>query len=274
MKDDLERAVRLMKTAERVLFLTGAGMSADSGIPTFRDREGFWRRFPVYAGLGLRPEELATGTGFTRHPEKSWAFYEWRRRNAAANQPHAGYQIINSFLSRYDGFILTTNTDGYHLRSGTPPDRTYEIHGSMWRLQMVDGFPGTVWNNTTVPLCDLDETTMTVVPESMPRFRGSLLRPNILMFDDCWFVSSSDQICAMARFEEAPVDTVFLIGSDCGVPTNVVRAAEFRQRGARVICINPSPDCCGQYLKPDVHLLAGARDGLAALGQGLSLDVK
>ncbi len=240
-------------------------MSADSGIPTFRDREGFWNRFPVYAGLGLRPEELATGTGFKRHPETSWGFYEWRRRNAAQHTPHAGYDVINALLRRYDGFILTTNTDGYHLRSGAPSDKVYEIHGSMWRLQLVDAYMNTVWNNTDVPLCELDEQTMTVTTESMPRFQGNLLRPNILMFNDSWYVSNSDQICSMARFEEQPIDTVILIGSDCGVPTNVLRAAACQKQGAQVICINPSVDCCGEFLRPDVHLLVGAHAGLRAI---------
>ena len=105
MTADLKEAVRILERSTRVLFITGAGMSADSGIPTFRDREGFWNRFSAYKGLGLRPEQLATGTGFMQHPERSWGFYEWRRRNAAHNQPHAGYAVVNALLKRYDGFI-------------------------------------------------------------------------------------------------------------------------------------------------------------------------
>jgi NAD-dependent SIR2 family protein deacetylase len=91
MSTELERAVRLLERSKRILFLTGAGMSADSGLPTFRDRDGFWRNFPVYSRSGLRPEELAAGTEFMRRPERSWGFYEWRRRNAARNRPHEGY---------------------------------------------------------------------------------------------------------------------------------------------------------------------------------------
>lgn len=267
MRSDQENAIRILERSARILFLTGAGMSADSGIPTFRDREGFWNRFPVYQGLALRPEELATGTGFMRHPERSWGFYEWRRRNAANNQPHAGYATINALLKRYDGFILTTNTDGYHLRSGAPPERVYEVHGSMWRLQLVNGYVSTVWDNTDVPLCDLDKETMTVEIESMPRFQGNLLRPNILMFDDEWYVSNCEQMRNMAAFEAEPIDTVLLIGSDCGVPTNVLRAAAYQKQGSKVICINPSVDCCGGFMKPDVHLAVGARDGLRAIAE-------
>jgi NAD-dependent SIR2 family protein deacetylase len=265
MDDHLNEAIRIIESSTRIMFLTGAGMSADSGIPTFRDREGFWNRFPVYAALALRPEELATGTGFIQHPEQSWGFYEWRRRNAAQHQPHAGYDAINALMKRYDGFIFTTNTDGYHLRSGASPDKVYEVHGSMWRLQLVSGSTSPVWDNTEVPLCDLDERTMTVKPESMPRSHGSLLRPNILMFDDYWYVSNFEQIRDMAAFEEQPIDTVILVGSDCGVPTNVLRAAAYQKQDAKVICINPSADCCGGFLKPDVHLLVGAQDGLVAL---------
>ena len=135
----------------------------------------------------------------------------------------------------------------------------------MWRLQCIDGHRSFVWDNTNVPLCDLNEEPMLVSEGSMPRHGDRLLRPNILMFDDYWFVSNSDQICDMARFEEQPIDTVILIGSDCGVPTNVLRAAACQKHGAKVICINPSVGCCGGFLRPDIHLLVGARDGLTSL---------
>lgn len=265
MSIDLEKAVGILEKSTRVLFLTGAGMSADSGIPTFRDQDGFWRNFPIYQRSGLAPEELANATRFMRHPEQSWGFYEWRRRNAARNHPHAGYAVINALIQRYDGFVQTTNTDGYHLRSGISADRVYEIHGSMWRLQCLDGHRDLVWDNTQVPLCELDEESMLVAPESIPRFQEHQLRPNILMFGDCWYVPNTDQMHNIGKFLEHPLDAVLLIGSDCGVPTNVRFAAQYQRRGARVICINLSPDSCGGHLQPDVHLLARAEEGLTRL---------
>jgi hypothetical protein len=74
-----------------------------------------------------------------------------------------------------------------------------------------------------------------------------------------------EQMRNMATFEEQPTDTVILVGSDCGMPTNVLRAAAHQKQGSKVICINPSVVCCGGLLKPDVHLLVRARDGLVNL---------
>ena len=114
-----------------MLVLTSAGMSADSNIPTFRDKDGYWRNFPPFKERGLEAQDLASPWAFRNELPHAWAFYEWRRRNADENEPHAGYHVINCWMSDCDAFIHTTNTDGYHLRSGCATDRIKEVHGSM-----------------------------------------------------------------------------------------------------------------------------------------------
>lgn len=137
--DELRKLLERSKKTS--LFLTSAGMSADSGIPTFRDREGYWRNFPIFKEKGLQPQELASPGSFRMQAHHSWAFYEWRRRNARENTPHHGYQVINEMINNYFdlSFVHTTNTDGYHIISGLDSEKVMEVHGSMWRLQCMKG---------------------------------------------------------------------------------------------------------------------------------------
>ena len=104
----------MIHEAKRVVFLTSAGMSADSNIPTFRDKEGYWSNFPPFKEKGLEAQDLASPWAFRNELPHAWAFYEWRRRNAHENQPHTGYKIINQWIEERleDAFIHTTNTDG------------------------------------------------------------------------------------------------------------------------------------------------------------------
>jgi NAD-dependent SIR2 family protein deacetylase len=261
---DLETLIRFLKNSKKVLFLTGAGMSADSGIPTFRDKEGFLNNFPVYKNKNLNPKDLANGMKMLNDPEESWGFYEWRRRNSKKNSPHKGYFIINDLLNLFeDSFVKTTNTDGYHLRSGIPEDKIYEVHGSMWKLQFLKGEDNFTIGNFDVPLCDLDEKTMLVDKESIPKYNNSLLRPNILMFNDPFYVPNSKQLKKFYDFAQEKIDTVFLIGSDISISTNVLTAKRFQKSfDSKIICINPNPSCCGNILIPDLYINSNAKNAL------------
>jgi len=249
----------LIKSSKTCLFLTGAGMSADSNIPTFRDRDGYWRNFPVFKDKGLLPQELASPASFRKQPHHSWAFYEWRRRNARKNSPHRGYEVINRMVSSVfkDSFVHTTNTDGYHLISGLPADRVTEIHGSMWRLQCMKGSACGygVRHSTEVPLCKLDESTMSA--ENMPECPvcGDLLRPNILMFGDWDYIEHDTQLNNFEAFigSHKMIDLAFLIGSSSQIPTNDYIAKRLKSYGTKVITINPDPESARVCI-PDIFI--------------------
>jgi len=266
----VDRAAHLLAAARRPLVLTGAGMSAESGIPTFRDEGGYWRRFPPFARLGLAAQDLASPWAFHHHLAHAWAFYEWRRRNAAANVPHAGYTVIGRWLAERfpEGFIHTTNTDGYHLRAGADPTRLREVHGSMWRLQCLRPCAPVFWDEVRVPLCGLDEAAMEA--SELPRCPrcGGVARPHILMFGDGDYLSHLAQDAAWERFIAGGVDVVLLIGTSGAVPTNDRIAAALQQRGCRVVTINPDPTA-GGYVHPDVALHLKAGDALTALDRRL-----
>ncbi len=236
----LREVSRLIEKSRRPLFLTSAGMSADSNIPTFRDKDGYWKNFPPFKEKNLEAQDLASPWAFRNELPHAWAFYEWRRRNARANQPHEGYRVINKWLRRRDGFIHTTNTDGLHLRSGCRDDRILEVHGSMWRLQCLDVCTREFWEEHSVPLCDLDTATMTASNYPACKNCRGIARPHILMFGDGEYSGHPAQEKSFARFAQEPPDLAVLVGSSGAVPTNDYIALHFMERGTPVVNINPT----------------------------------
>ncbi|MBI5428358.1 MAG: iron dicitrate transport regulator FecR [Nitrospinae bacterium] len=239
----VKKAARLIKEARRALFLTSAGMSADSNIPTFRDKDGYWRNFPPFKKKGLEAQDLASPWAFRNELAHAWAFYEWRRRNARENRPHQGYEIVNRWITERfeEAFVHTTNTDGYHLRSGCPEDRVREVHGSLWRLQCLDACRGDFWEDLAVPLCQLNYDTMEASGFPLCRRCESIARPHILMFGDAEYVGHRWQDENFLKFLQKPADVVVLVGSSGAVPTNDYIALQLQERGARIININPDP---------------------------------
>src|SRR5262245_55560304 len=117
--------INAIRAAQRVVVLTGAGVSAESGIPTFRDAQtGLWSRF--------RPEELATPDAFRRNPQLVWDWYEWRRGLVARAEPNAGHRALAQMEALVPALtLITQNVDGLHQRAGS---RTViELHGNIWR---------------------------------------------------------------------------------------------------------------------------------------------
>ena len=234
----LQTSADLIKSSKRMLLLTSAGMSADSNIPTFRDKDGYWKNFPPFKEKNLEAQDLASPWAFRNVLPHAWAFYEWRRRNAHENKPHEGYHIINNWFERCQGFIHTTNTDGLHLRSGCNKEKILEVHGSMWRLQCLNTCTQQFWDNASVPLCELDNQTMRA--SNFPtciQCRG-IARPHILMFGDGEYTGHPEQEINFKNFLQEPVDLAILVGSSGAVPTNDYIALHLMQRGTAVININ------------------------------------
>src|ERR671938_1308489 len=123
----LAEVARALRSAEHVAVLTGAGISAESGIPTFRDAlTGLWARF--------RPEELATPEAFGRHPKLVWDWYAWRRALVANAQPNPGHIALAELERRVPRLTLVTqNVDGLHQRAGS--SRVIELHGNIMRAR-------------------------------------------------------------------------------------------------------------------------------------------
>ncbi len=140
LSDDFEIAVSSRFWVVRVLVLTGAGVSTESGIPTFRGRDGYWRN--------LDPTKLATPEAFARDPQLVWEWYHERRERIRNAQPNAAHEAIARLARHTDEFLLVTqNVDDLHARAGIPAERMVRIHGDIfvtrcsrcdWRAELCD----------------------------------------------------------------------------------------------------------------------------------------
>jgi len=155
--DDAVAAIR-QRRPKRVVAFTGAGVSAESGIPTFRGPGGLWQSF--------RPEDLATPEAFARDPDVVWQWYEWRRGLVRAAQPNAAHRAIARLP---DAIVVTQNVDGLHTRGGSRD--VIELHGSIFRVR-----------------CTREHTTrdaFEAFAEVPPRCEcGALLRPDVVWFGE------------------------------------------------------------------------------------------
>jgi len=161
-----DRLVATLQCASRVAVITGAGMSAESGVPTFRGAGGLWRSF--------RPEDLATPQAFARDPATVWTWYRWRQKLIADASPNAGHSALARIAAPRPGWrVLTQNIDGLHQRAGS--DAVVELHGSIWRTRCAScGQPG-----EDHPDRAADETA------PLPRCHcGALMRPDVVWFGE------------------------------------------------------------------------------------------
>lgn len=264
MTNEIEKVVDKILHSKRALFLTGAGMSADSGIPTYRDDDGFWKNCPAYQGKKISPEILSTEHSLYEKPELVWGFYEWKRRIIAEKEPHIGYQIINRWLREIfeKGFIRTMNVDGYHLRSGCDPNMIEEIHGSIWRVQCSNRkCSQTVVQNISVPWLDLNYQTMEAFPIPKCSLCGSSLRPNVLFFGDYNYKHDFMQTQNWVQFAKHQPDLVFIIGSSSQIAVNENLAFLFQKHGSAIVTINPNSSS-NEYLPADIYIALKAKDCL------------
>ena len=205
---DLEEVRRWIQSARHPCALTGAGISAESGIPTFRGAGGFWRQF--------RAEDLATPQAFARDPKLVWEWYDWRRRLVAEAQPNAGHRA----LAEAGIPIVTQNVDGLHVRAGSKD--VVEIHGSLWSVRCTGC--GQEEENRICPL-----------PDIPPRCHcGALLRPGVVWFGEGLEGHTWRRAEQMARAS----DLLLVIGTSAVVYPAASLAPLARESGARVIEIN------------------------------------
>jgi NAD-dependent deacetylase len=198
-----------------LLVLTGAGVSAESGVPTFRGPEGLWRSF--------RPEELATPEAFARDPRLVWEWYAWRRERIAPLAPNAAHEAIVGLERRGGEFLLATqNVDGLHALAGSR--LMVELHGSLWWMRCVGC--GRSEEDRRVPL-----------PELPPRCAacGALVRPDVV-----WFGESLPAAALEAAFAAAQrADVVLAIGTSSLVYPAAALPRVARAHGAFVVEVNP-----------------------------------
>ena len=212
-----DELVRFLRKAERVAVLTGAGVSQESGLRTFRDAQtGLW--------LQYKPTDLASPEAFARDPKLVWDWYAWRREAIKGVRPNPGHYALVDMAHHIPDFILITqNVDGLHRRAGSP--RVIELHGNLQRVKCFScGKQAEEWEDAQgdVPCCEAC---------------GGLLRPDVV-----WFGESLPRAELEAAVEAARTCHVFFsIGTSGIVQPAASLAFAAHNKGAVVVEINAEP---------------------------------
>ena len=207
-----------LRRANRVTVMTGAGVSAASGVPTFRGADGLWQRFRV--------EELATPEAFSRDPRLVWEWYDWRRQLIAACEPNAAHHVLADWSLRFPRFtLITQNVDGLHERSGAAG--VLRLHGSIWDVGCWRACASSPhrWRDDTVPY--------PAVPPPCPHCGGPL-RPGVV-----WFGEMLDADVMDASLAATECDVFFTIGTSAQVYPAAGLVDHARRHGALTVEVNP-----------------------------------
>lgn len=219
--------------ARSLTILTGAGISADSGVPTFRGADGLWHNF--------RAEDLATPEAFERNPRLVWEWYNWRRELIATKQPNPAHEAVAEMERRCQQFwLITQNVDGLHRAAGS--QKLSEIHGNIWMVRCTAC--GTIEENHDVPIA--------ILP--MCRRCKGLLRPHIVWFGEALFPSDLTR-CASAL---QSCEVLLVIGTSGIVSPAAGFAAMAKEAGAFVAEINLEPTPQSEMV--DLSLQGRAKD--------------
>ncbi|XP_024937486.1 NAD-dependent protein deacylase isoform X2 [Cephus cinctus] len=228
-----------LKTAKSILILTGSGISAESGVPTFRGSDGFWRTYQA--------QNLATPEAFAANPSLVWEFYEYRRQLCSKVQPNKAHEAIAAFenRARNEGksvTILTQNVDGLHQRASSK--NVLELHGSLYKTRCTKCKE--ILLNENIPICPAlegkgapDSKETSCIPrEQLPRCAtktcGSLLRPHIV-----WFGENLEEKVLVKAYEAVEnCDVCMVIGTSSIVYPAAMFAPQVAQRGVPVAEFN------------------------------------
>jgi|YNPBryunderm2012_1023409.scaffolds.fasta_scaffold07125_4 NAD-dependent deacetylase len=246
-EEAIARAAAVLKKATRVVAFTGAGVSAESGVPTFRGAGGLWEGHPV--------EQVATPEAFAADPLMVWRFYEQRRINLASKRPNPAHQVLARWQQRFASFVLTTqNVDSLHEDAGSMG--VLHLHGSIWRVRCLACHGE--WEDRTAPFPSL--------PPRCPC--GGMLRPAVVWFGEA--LPADVLEASVAACEGCEV--LLVVGTSAVVypAAGLVEVASWA--GATVIEVNPQPSALASLAEvalrgPAGELLPRLDAALAAGGQ-------
>ena len=214
------------KICIRVLVITGAGVSAESGIPTFRGKDGYWRN--------LDPTKLATPEAFARDPNLVWNWYCERRQRIRKAQPNPAHQAIANLALQADEFLLVTqNVDDLHLRAGLPPEKMVQIHGDIFM--------------TRCSRCEFRRYEQEQDGASLPKCPdcGALMRPGVV-----WFGEQLDlrKIGEVENFVTGgDCDLVIVAGTSALFGYIIDWALRARGQAGQLIEVNPEETSLSQF---------------------------
>jgi len=233
VRPEFSSAERVVRDARRLLIITGAGISAESGIPTFRDPNGWWKT--------RKPEDLATRAAFDNDPLEVWRWYELRREITLRAEPNAAHRALaRAEATGRRVAIVTQNVDDLHERAGS--HEILHVHGSIWQLKcMVDG---SVYEDRRVPL--------PVIPPRCPG--GHIARPNVVWWDEELDPEVTSRVGSLVN---ESFNVLLVVGTEATFGYIRRWALRAKSRGALLVEVNPriTP------LTPDVDVRIAADAG-------------
>ena len=219
----VDQVVEILQSAQRLFFITGAGMSADSGLPTYRGVAGLYNETDTEDGMSI--EQALSGSTFLSRPDLTWKYLAQIAKSAQSATFNRGHEIITAFESSFEAVtVLTQNVDGFHTLAGSSD--VIEIHGNIRKLH-----------------CTQCEHTIAIdkFPESMrpPRCEkcNAFMRPSIVLFDEMLPLDALERFSACMRTH---YDAVFTIGTSSVFPYIIEPVVLAKEAGIPTIEINPS----------------------------------
>ncbi|KAI0834539.1 DHS-like NAD/FAD-binding domain-containing protein [Hypoxylon sp. FL0890] len=277
-RTSIDEFKELLKSSNRVLALCGAGLSAASGLPTFRGAGGLWRNYD--------PTSLATPEAFSRDPALVWLFYAWRRHMALKAKPNRGHYALAELAKRRENFLcLTQNVDGLSPRSGHPESQLRLLHGSILDNKCFNECGYVDRNDLSDPVCpalapaaedyppdkklpllDSDVPVPHIKVEDLPHCpncKTALLRPGVV-----WFGEELDQPMLQQIdnwINQDRVDIMLVIGTAAAVYPAAGYTHKARRQGAIVAVVNPDPDSAQTLSQQDFFFQGDASEILPQL---------
>lgn len=243
------RVADALRGARRIGVLTGAGMSAESGLPTYRGIGGLYNTMDVEEGMPI--EDILHAYTFARNPALTWKYLAQIERACRGAAPNAGHRLLADWESRFDVVVITQNVDGFHRAAGST--RVIELHGNLRRLYCCDCRAELVTD-------DFDGLALP------PRCRacGGLVRPDVVLFGEMLPAT------ALAEYEAElgrGFDVLFAIGTTAAFPYVHGPVAEASARGGTTVEINPGETPLSSVVS--VRIASGAHAALEAIERAL-----
>jgi NAD-dependent deacetylase len=213
----ITQLARRIQSVSRISVLTGAGVSAASGVPTFRGTEGLWNSYS--------PQELATPEAFRKDPKLVWEWYDWRRTLISKCRPNAAHLILAHWSKRYPGFtLITQNVDGLHEKAGT--ENVIRFHGSIWEVFC--------WNRCEASPAQwiYDAVPLPSIPPPCP-YCGGIIRPGVV-----WFGEGIDPEVLSRSIAALDCDIFMTVGTSALIYPAAGLLSEARRKGAFTAEIN------------------------------------
>jgi NAD-dependent deacetylase len=208
----IEKAGEIIRSSKHLIALTGAGISNESNVPTFRGKDGLWRNYD--------PMQLATPSAFVRNPSLVWEWYSWRQGLIKACSPNPAHTTLASWEKR--GLLkslITQNVDGLHRRAGS--ETVLEVHGDLWAIKCTSC---SFHSRLSEPVSD---------PPKCPEC-GQLLRPNVV-----WFGESLDPLMMSRVYDElSRADVILVVGTSALIQPAASFPLIVRQNGGLIVEVN------------------------------------